>query len=197
VTLHAGTSPDALTVTAELAASDSVKSATGNAAQKNRGVKAPKQQKQGGIVRPAVPGLALTTGAGPVLLENAVETNGLLRLTGTLPTVSVSDARQGAGGGWTVSARASDLSGPGGALPAGNLGWVPTVLTSVDGVTAGPPVAGKLSGGQGLSDPAVLGHASRPVGTVQFGADFILEAPATTAPGSYTGTLTVTLFPAE
>ena len=190
VTLHAGTAPDALTITAELAASEVSESPAKQQAEKPK-----KQPKQGGIVRPAVPGLALTTGTGAVMLENAVELDGRLRLTGTLPTVSVSDARPGAGTGWTVSARASDLTGPGGALPASNLGWVPTMLTTTDGVSAGPAVAGSLSGGQGLGEPAVLGHASRPVGTVQFGAEFVLETPATTAPGTYSGTLTVTLFP--
>jgi hypothetical protein len=192
VTLHAGISPDALTLTAEFAASK-----TPDRLQKDKTEKPQKQPKQGGIVRPEEPGLTLSTGTGAVMLENAVELGGHLRLTGTLPTVSVSDGRQGANTGWTVSARASDLTGPGGSLPASNLGWIPTVLTPADGVTAGPAVAGSWSGGPGLGDSAVLGRASHPGGTVQFGADFILEAPATTTPGSYTGTLTVTLFPIE
>jgi len=190
ITLHAGTAPDSLTATAQLLASDAQQGTTERSATR-------KQQKQGGIVMPAVPGLTLTTGNGAVTLENAVTVDGILRLSGTLPEVSVADARSGARSGWTVSARASDLTGPGGTLPARNLGWVPTVLTPTDGAVAGPAVAGSLSGGRGLGEAAVLGRATRAGGTVTFGADFLLETPASTMPGNYTGTLTVTLFPLE
>ncbi|MDN3494842.1 alpha/beta hydrolase-fold protein [Planococcus sp. APC 4015] len=125
-----------------------------------------------------------------------------LRLTGTLPEVSVTDSRtsQQAGlGGWTVTGQADALTSAGQTLPAEHLGWTPQVLTPRPGLTAGDPVATILSGGDGLALPGELGSADAEgrYGTARFAAALLLEVPVDTQPGTYTGKVTVSLFPVD
>ena len=59
----------------------------------------------------------------------------------------------------------------------------------------------ELSGGPGLAVPATLGAHERAegeaVGNAVLGADVTLEAPVTTGAGTYTGAVTVSLFPTD
>ena len=133
--------------------------------------------------------LALTVAPGTTELGNARNAGDRLRLTGVLPTVSVSDSR--AEGAWSVTGQASDLQDDDAVVRAERLGWEPFVV-------AGPAVPGAevdsaLAGGPGLAVPATLG-AGAERGTAELSADVNLEVPVDTKAGSYSGAITVSLF---
>jgi len=134
-------------------------------------------------------------------LGRALNSGDRFRFSGELPTVSVSDSRaaQSTQDGWTVSGRAGDFAHSDGALSASHLGWVPGQLADKVGVTPGAEVAGELSGGPGLALPATLASAvgEGRLGTTELGADLELEVPVDTTAGSYTSTLTLSLFPVD
>ncbi len=134
-------------------------------------------------------------------LGRALNSGDRFRFSGELPTVSVSDSRPAAStqDGWTVSGQASDLEHSAGDLPASYLGWVPGQLSDKVGVTPGAAVAGELSGGPGLAVPATLASAvgEGRLGTTELGADLLLEVPVDSTAGSYTSTLTLSLFPVD
>ena len=148
--------------------------------------------------------LALTVadfGAGVALSapENAGDR---LRLTGALPEVTVTDSRtaQQAGlGGWTVAGQAAAFTSQGTAIEADHLGWSPQVLTPRPGLQAGPAVATALDQGTGLQTPGELASATAAgrYGSAKLGAGLLLEVPIGTQPGTYTGDLTVSLFPVD
>lgn len=191
ITLHAGTSPANLTLSTQLSAPES---------HTDDPVARP-PAPQGAVRRPATGALTLTIDGEAAQLGNARQLGDRLQLTGQLPVVTVIDTREnlGPGAGWTVVAHVSDLTGQTGALSASDLGWIPRLVEPSEQVLAGPSVPGRLSGGPGLAEPAVLGQTSGDArrGPVRFGADLILETPRSTAPGIYRGTLTVTLFPID
>ncbi|WP_211282122.1 alpha/beta hydrolase-fold protein [Diaminobutyricimonas aerilata] len=125
-----------------------------------------------------------------------------LRFTGALPEVTVSDSRtaQQAGvGGWAVSGQADAFTSTGQTVGADHLGWTPQVLTPRPGLTAGAPVATVMSGGSGLDTPGRLASADREgrFGSAKLGAALSLEVPVDTQPGTYTGKITVSLFPVD
>ncbi len=125
-----------------------------------------------------------------------------LRFTGALPEVTVSDSRtaQQAGvGGWAVSGHADAFTSAGRTVTADHFGWTPRVLTPRPGLSAGDPVATVLSGGSGLDTPGELASATAQgrFGSAILGAGLVLEVPVDTQPGTYTGTLTISLFPVD
>jgi len=125
-----------------------------------------------------------------------------LRLTGELPEVTVTDSRnseQAGDGGWAVSGQADAFTSSGSTLPATHLGWTPQVLTPKPGLSAGPVVTTVLDGGPGLATPSRLASATSEGrwGTAKLGAALTLEVPVDTRPGTYTGMLTVSLFPVD
>jgi len=148
--------------------------------------------------------LALTVadfGDGVVLSapENAGDR---LRLTGSLPEVTVTDSRtavQAGLGGWAVSGQADAFTSTGQAVSADHLGWTPQVLTPRAGLAAGSAVATAIDGGPGLQTPGRLAAADAEgrYGTAKVGSALRLEVPVNTQPGTYTGTLTVSLFPED
>lgn len=136
--------------------------------------------------------LALTVAPGATTLGEARNAGDRLRLSGVLPTVSVTDSR--ADGAWSVTGQASDLAAGEAVVRAERLGWAPFVA-------AGPAVPGAkvetaLSGGAGLAVPATLGSGSER-GTAELAADVTLEVPVDTKAGSYAGAITVSLFPQD
>ncbi len=143
--------------------------------------------------------LALSVAADAVALGDAQNLGDRLRLAAPLPTVAVTDSRTGDLGGWSVSGQATDLVGDGARLRAGYLGWSPVVLSARQGVTAGDAVTGSLDGGTGLTAPAALATADATgrTGTTQLSADLRLDVPVDSRAGTYTGTVTVTLFPVD
>jgi enterochelin esterase-like enzyme len=125
-----------------------------------------------------------------------------LRLTGDLPEVTVSDSRtaaQAGQGGWAVSGQADAFTSSGQSLPATHLGWTPEVLTPRAGLVAGAPVSTVLDGGPGLATPSRLASADAQgrYGSATLGAALRLEVPVGTQPGTYTGMMTVSLFPVD
>ncbi|MBO3087641.1 alpha/beta hydrolase-fold protein [Cellulomonas dongxiuzhuiae] len=137
-----------------------------------------------------------------VELSAPVNAGDRLRLVGELPTVTVTDSRsteQAGEGGWAVSGQADAFTSAGQSLAASHLGWTPKVLAPKPGVSAGATVATVLDGGPGLATPSRLGSATAQGrwGSTSFGADLRLEVPVDTQPGTYTGMVTVTLFPVD
>ncbi|WNB85122.1 alkaline phosphatase [Cellulomonas sp. ATA003] len=88
-----------------------------------------------------VPGaLTLSVADGAVVLGDARNAGDRLRLTGDLPTVSVTDTRTDASG-WSVSGQATDLVQDDAVIRAAHLGWTPGLVAPADGVTAGSACA--------------------------------------------------------
>ncbi|MFF4239103.1 hypothetical protein ACFYYL_24810 [Actinomadura geliboluensis] len=112
--------------------------------------------------------------------------------TGALHKATVTDAR-GTDAGWNLVGQMSDLSSAeGGTVPAANLAWTPSAAVVEDGsgaaVAPGPQVRG-LNTAQTLATSA----AGASGGVFEAGAGLDLLVPAGVTPGSYTGTLTLTL----
>ena len=157
------------------------------------------------VADPGEPGsLSMTVadfGEG-VVLEEGANAGDRIRFEGELPVVTVTDSRnaeQAGDGGWSVSGQSSDFDAGGDVLDAGYLGWSPEVLTPRAGVTAGDAVPTMLDGGTGLAGPSQLAGASPEgrFGSTELSAELALEVPVDTAPGTYAGVLTVTLFPED
>lgn len=143
--------------------------------------------------------LTLSVAADSVALGSPVNDGDRMRFTGGLPTVSVTDSRDGDYAGWTLSGQASDLVSDSPLISAKYLGWTPSVVSGRTGVTAGEQVVGLLDSGAGLSSSAVLASADATgrFGTTLVGAELDLSVPVTTQAGTYTGALTVSLFPVD
>lgn len=148
--------------------------------------------------------LALTVadfGSG-VALSKAANAGDRLQFTGALPTVTVTDSRtraQAGAGGWEVTGQAFAFASDVRSIGAEHLGWSPTVATTRDGLSAGGAVATTMSGGTGLAAPARLAaaNASGRYGSAALGGSLVLDLPVDTQPGTYTGTLTLSLFPVD
>ncbi|MFJ2896041.1 beta-xylosidase [Streptomyces sp. NPDC087218] len=111
---------------------------------------------------------------------------------GSLRTVTVEDFRGGPAG-WSLTGKVTGFTGPGGAtIDASALGWTPVCATR----TGSPSTCAAGSAGTVGSGGATL--ASTPDGPLTGGvftvdARLALDVPAYTAPGSYSGVLTLTL----
>jgi hypothetical protein len=111
---------------------------------------------------------------------------------GSLQTVTVEDFRGGPAG-WSLTGKVTDFKGPGGAtIGASALGWTPVCATK----RGSPSTCAAGSAGPVGSAGATL--ASTPNGTFTGGeftvdARLALNVPAYTAPGAYSGVLTLTL----
>lgn len=148
---------------------------------------------------PEEPGsLVLSIAPGTAAMEKQRDAGDRLRLSGTLPALSVTDTRTEANG-WTVSGQSSDLADGEATVKASYLGWSPHLLDTTHGATPGERVQTQLSGGEGLAVPATLGSATADtrLGTSQLGADLELELPVDTESGTYQGAVSVSLFPVD
>jgi len=137
-----------------------------------------------------------------VTLSEPTSLGDRLRLTGTLPKVTVSDTRndtQAAGSGWSVTGRASDFTSDDQSFSAGHLGWKPRSAHLRDGVVLGGEVLGTLEGGPGLASPATLLSAPSDarIGMASASTDLRLEVPIDTPEGTYTSQVSVSLFPVD
>lgn len=148
--------------------------------------------------------LALTVApyGDAVELSAADNAGDRLRFSGDLPEVTVTDSRSAerAGqGGWAVSGQADTFRSAGQSVSAAHLGWTPTVLTPRPGLSAGASVATALDDGPGLAGARRLASANAEgrYGTAKLGAELAFDVPVDTQPGSYTGMLTVSLFPVD
>lgn len=125
-----------------------------------------------------------------------------LQFTGELPEVTVTDSRtaaQAGQGGWAVTGQADAFTSAGQTVEAENFGWTPEVLTPRPGLSAGAAVATAFDDGDGLASPSLLASANAQGrwGTAVLGAGLVLDVPVDTQPGTYTGLLTVSLFPVD
>jgi hypothetical protein len=130
-----------------------------------------------------VAGTAVTLGGGTIGGQ----------ATGDLNKAKVTDQR-GTNAGWELTGQVEQFTtAAGGVIPANQLGWDPTV-TKVQGSGTGVPGA-KLTPGTGLGQPKTLCRSGTTgsAGVYECGAKLTLGIPDTTAPGTYTATLTLTL----
>lgn len=132
------------------------------------------------------------------------------RFDGTLPTVTVADDREEVPEGvfWYVTGQASSFTAAGGlpALGAEHLGWTPALLTEGDGEVAPgdtvDTVLDEAPNNVGLVGEELLALTldsgeAHPVGEWQANADLFLKTPVDVAPGSYSATITLTLWEDE
>ena len=154
--------------------------------------------------------LALSVAPGDVTLLEDGSTAEFRQFTGDLPTVSVTDTRGedevSTGAFWYVVGTSSDFVGDAGqpAISAGHLGWTPKLVSESESglVAEGDPVDTVMDGGAdavGLVDQEFLvstvdSGAVRHEGAWSAGADLFLRTPTDVAPGSYSATLTLSLF---
>ncbi|GAB3841873.1 hypothetical protein GCM10029963_13910 [Micromonospora andamanensis] len=156
--------------------------------------------------------LAMSIAGDSVALTENGSTLLVRQFVGGLPTVTVTDTRTAdevpEGAAWAVLGSATDFVGSAGQAPigAGHLGWKPRLLDGGDtgSVSAGEEVVTVLDepsqpgNNVGLVDQELL------VSTFESGAvagdaysvdaDLFLRTPADVAAGSYTSTLTLSLF---
>jgi hypothetical protein len=138
----------------------------------------------------------MTVSSTPVQMSAAVLSadSTTFTSTGTLGAVTVSDGRNQSAPGWRISGQVSDFANGTKTIDGNSLGWTPTITTAnaANDVTAGPAVAAGanpgLKQGSGLASAA----AAKGVGSTVIGANLALTAPATTAAGTYSATLTIT-----
>lgn len=161
-------------------------------------------------IAPIAPVGALTMSVaqnGTTLTEVASPDPELRQFDGTLPTVTVTDDRAEVPEGvyWYVTGQSSSFVATGGApsLGAEHLGWSPNLLTAGDGEVAEGDEVGTVfdqaPGNVGLVAEELLAlaldsTAARTVGEWQANADLFLKTPVDVAPGSYSATLTLTLW---
>ncbi len=140
--------------------------------------------------------LTLSGTSASVDLGTAVLTGNTLNASGTLST-TVTDTRQLGNAGWSLTGQVGDFADGAKVLEGKYLGWTPVVAatTTAAGSVAGAVVAAAGSTGSGLKTSSVLAtgapNETGPVTNVT--ALLELKAPRTTAAGSYSATLTVTL----
>ncbi|GAA4192663.1 hypothetical protein GCM10022219_13320 [Microbacterium oryzae] len=162
-------------------------------------------------IEDANPGvLAMSVAGTSSALAEDGSTATVRQFTGTLPTVTVTDTRTAEeipdGAYWWVEGTASAFTGDAGQAPIGaeNLGWVPALLND-DGsgaVAEGDNVAPALDeteapnnvGLEGRELLAMAVTSEEAIGSWQANAGLVLQVPVDTAPGSYSSTLTLSLF---
>ncbi len=139
-------------------------------------------------------------GGSTVTMPNVTLTGLDQVVNGALNDVTVTDPR-GTNAGWNLTGQVSDFVGPNGLILANNLGWSPAAVNITGALPADPahtPVVtpGAVAvAGAGLGD--ARGLCSAPAGAsggaFQCGATLMLGVPGSTAIGTYTGVLTLTL----
>jgi hypothetical protein len=156
--------------------------------------------------------LAMSIAGDSVALTENGSTLLVRQFTGTLPTVTVTDTRTAEevpdGAAWAVLGSATDFVGDAGqpAISAGHLGWTPHLVDGGDSglVTEGEEVVTVLDeptqpgNNVGLVDQELLVSTfdSEAVtgDSYSVNANLFLRAPVDVAAGSYTSTLTLSLF---
>ncbi|WP_439675488.1 hypothetical protein [Embleya sp. MST-111070] len=154
------------------------------------------------VITTDVQGGPLTLGVGGTdVALPGVTLNGKDAFTGgALNPLTVSDAR-GTNAGWTLTGQASDLTSAGGRIVGDNLGWTPTAKSvtgtlPTGGTTASVTPGTRADPGTGLGRAHTLcaSATGTSAGSFECGATLKLGVPGTTVPGTYTGTLTLTLI---
>jgi hypothetical protein len=138
--------------------------------------------------------------AGQLVVMPNVRLNGQDQVVrGALKQVTVFNGDSGVP--WSVTGQMSDLTGTGGTIPGGNLGWIPSAAVAPGApgpaatVTPGAPTsdAAKPWLDGGLAAPGKTLCSSSSPGAFTCDASLLLGVPATAGIGTYTGILTLTL----
>lgn len=153
--------------------------------------------------------LAMSVAGTTATLVEDGSTGTVRQFTGDLPTVTVTDTRSADeipdGAFWWVEGTASSFTGDAGQEPIGaeNLGWSPSLADDGSGAVAvGPDVSPALDadgapnnvGLQGQELLAMALTSEEAIGSWEAGATLTLQVPADVEPGSYSSTLTLSLF---
>jgi hypothetical protein len=156
--------------------------------------------------------LALTIAGNSVALSEDGSTLLIRQFVGTLPTVTVTDTRTPeevpAGAAWAVLGNCTEFAGSAGQPPisAGHLGWRPNLIDGGDTgqVSEGQEVVTVLDpptqpgNNVGLVDQELLvstfDSAAVTGDSYTVNANLFLRTPVDVAPGTYTSTLTISLF---
>jgi hypothetical protein len=153
--------------------------------------------------------LALTVASNTTSLGESGSTDLVRQFTGTLPTVTVTDTRDAEdiddSAFWYVLGQATDFSdGDTETIPVENFGWEPALTGPNDGegsVAAGPLVGTALDAlpddGLDIGELLYMAGDSEEYldeGSWQATAALVLKAPASVVPGTYTSTITLSLF---
>lgn len=140
------------------------------------------------------------------LTEVASADTDLREFTGVLPTVTVSDDREEVPADvfWYVTGQSSAFTATGAPdLGPEHLGWSPRLLTENDGEVAEGPEVGTIfdaaPNNVGLEGEEFLALAldsgeARATGEWKANADLFLKTPVDVQPGSYSATITLTLW---
>lgn len=164
---------------------------------------------------PPVGALTMSVASGSTSLTEVTTADEDFReFTGVLPTVTVTDDREEipAGVFWYVVGQSTDLTAAGNlTIGAENLGWTPALLSggddgsaypgdqtvpALDDPTNGPNPTGNNVGleGKELLAGVLDSNDARPTGEWTANAALKLKTEKTVAPGSYSGTITLTLW---
>ncbi|WP_159810085.1 Ig-like domain-containing protein [Cellulomonas citrea] len=148
--------------------------------------------------------LAVPASSSVALTGTRDDTNTRVTASAALPAITVTDThRADLQTSWQVNVQASDFSNGSTTIGAKYLGLAPALPTTValDGpatvVQAGAQVASNLDSGssKGLSQAQPLGVvATKGQGTTTLGGQLNLAVPGSTAEGTYTSVITVTLI---
>jgi hypothetical protein len=147
-----------------------------------------------GVFTLTVPANAAVTLSSPTLLAGSTTT---LDSTGSLQDVTVTDTHNTTPG-WTVSGQDTDFLSGSNTLSGNDLGWTPSIVsqTTGQGATEGTAVAAGDPTGLKSVQPWATAPSGSGYGTAVLGAGLDLQIPASTPPGTYTSTLTVTAIEA-
>lgn len=156
---------------------------------------------------PPVGALTLSVAADATELTEVTSDDPELReFTGVLPTVTVADDREEVPDSsfWYVTGQSSAFTATGvPEIGPEHLGWAPRLLTPNDGEVAEGPEVGTVfdeaPNNVGLEGEEFLALAldsgeARVTGEWQANADLFLKTPVDVEPGSYSATLTLTLW---
>lgn len=139
---------------------------------------------------PSDPQFSVTLSDTSASLGTATKNASGFSVQGALPTITVTDTRT-SDNSFTINAQAAAFTGDAGTIPASALGWKPAATGTIAEATVGAAVTANAPG---LGDAATLvsapdGHGA---GEVSADAKLSLQAPASTKPGAYSTTITIT-----
>jgi hypothetical protein len=141
----------------------------------------------------------MTVSTTPVNLGTATLSSDFTHFSasGTLSDVTVSDERDQTVPGWTITGQVSNFTAGANTIPGSDLGWTPAVKTQdpAADVVAGSAVAADTAPGLTASSVLASAGAGKGLHTSVLNAALDFEVPASTQPGAYSATITITAMP--
>ncbi|TXK19482.1 hypothetical protein [Homoserinibacter sp. GY 40078] len=136
-------------------------------------------------------GLTLAVAANAATIGDPELVDGISVSTGTLPAITIHDARIVSHPGWTLTSTVTDFTNGTDTIAKSQLGIKPTKASGPSGVAAG---AEQLAGSAVYPSTYAEADASATVGDSVLGGDLTFVAPVGKPAGTYTSTLTLTLI---